>query len=61
MNCDMSGWAARDRRAILDGSMAVSSRVFHAACTEMRASTESISSSAHGGRWSSCSSLARAR
>ena len=50
MNCDMSGWAARERRAILDGSMAVSSRVFHAACTEMRASTEAISSSAHGGR-----------
>ena len=58
MNWPMSGCAARDLRAILAGSIPVSSRVFHAPTTEMRASIDPISSSAHGGRWSSCSSLA---
>ncbi len=61
MNRPITGCAARDRRASLDGSMPDSSRVFHAPMMAMRASIASISSSAYGGRWSSCSSPAAAR
>ncbi len=46
MKRPITGWAARERRASLAGSMPESSRVFQAAWMAMRASIASISSSA---------------
>ena len=61
MKRPITGWAARERRASLAGSMPESSRVFQAAWMAMRASIASISSSAYGGSWSSWASPAAAR